>query len=132
MVVDSGWTGVILNTADSGTHWRTQYNMNDVGLTGLFFIDKKRGWATGLSEQGDSGWLLHTADGGNKWTKDKLGDIGYSDIAFLDKQRGVISTNKGWFFITTDGGKNWTKRRRPIRKYPWHFLEIFGPERKGI
>lgn len=131
MVVDDEWTGIILNTKDGGNHWQTQYRIKDIGLTGLHFIDNKIGWATGLSERGDSGWLLHTVDGGNKWTKEELGDIGYSDdMAFLDKQRGVISADKGWLFITTDGGKHRTKIRRPIRTYPWHFSEIF--EKKSL
>jgi photosystem II stability/assembly factor-like uncharacterized protein len=125
MRVDNGWTGVILHTEDHGDHWQAQYNIKDIGLTGIFFADKKSGWITGLAERGAPGWLFHTDDAGSTWTKEKLGDVGYSDPFFLDNERGLISTDKGWFFITLDAGKTWKKTRKPIRKHPWHFSEIF-------
>lgn len=123
---DDGWTGIILHTEDGGNHWQTQYSIKDVGFTAGYFTDKKNGWVTGLSEDGGDGWLLHTNDGGSKWRKEEFGDIGYSDVAFLDKERGVISTEKGWIFISSDDGKTWKKIKKPIRKKnPWHFSELF-------
>ncbi len=124
------WMGIVLQTVDGGKHWEKQYSIKDVGLTGIFFMDEKIGWLTGLSEDGGSGWLLHTADGGAKWMKEEFGDIGYSNPAFLDKQRGAISTKKGLIILTTNGGQTWQKIRKPIRKYPWHFSEMFEDDGK--
>ncbi len=129
--ITEDWTGIILYTEDGGKNWQPQYNLKYVGLTGLFFTDEKTGWVTGLSEDGGNGWLLYTVTGGAKWTKTEFGDIGYSDPAFLDNQRGVISSPMGWIFTTTDGGKTWDKKRKPLRKHPWHFSEIFEKTQSG-
>ncbi len=120
------WTGIILHTTDSGAHWQTQYKYvkHDVGLDNILFSDRKSGWVTGVTES-DYVWLLHTTDAGRTWQEKELGNVGFSYIAFLDNNRGILYPEKEWLLLTSDGGKTWTKVRKPLREHPWHFSEIF-------
>jgi photosystem II stability/assembly factor-like uncharacterized protein len=119
------WTGVILYTEDGGKHWKIQREVEGVWFKSIFFTDKKSGWVTGETEYGGIPWLFHTNDGGKTWLERGVEYIGDSYLAFLDRERGVISSDKGFILITKDGGKRWTKKRTPIHKYPWHISEIF-------
>lgn len=129
---NDAWTGIILHTEDGGSHWKVQYSIKDIGFTGLFFLDNKTGWATAEDEQeGGSSWVFYTDDGGNTWIKKELGYVGYGEPFFLDKRRGIVSTDKGWILMTTDGGKIWKKLRKPIhKKNPWHAYGLFQAEKK--
>jgi len=123
--VEDGEAGYVLHTTDGGKHWQTQYKYKkDSGLDGIFFMDDKSGWVTGATEQG-YGWLLHTTDAGKTWSEKKFPGIGDSYPRFIDKNKGLLSTDKGWLVITTDGGATWTKVRKPLPKQPWHFSEVF-------
>ncbi len=132
------WTGFILHTQDAGKHWQKQYELKEVenaALSTIFFIDDKSGWATGETAStpdyvGD-GLLLHTVNSGNTWSVKKFDGIGNNHVAFIDKNRGVITTEKGWIIITTDAGKTWRKMRIPIKKYPWHFSDLLEAEFPG-
>ncbi len=125
MRVSDGWTGIILYTEDSGKHWKVQHRLRDVGFHDLHLMGKKSGLVIGETESSEVGVLLHTEDGGKTWSEKRFETIGYSHLAFLDKERGVIYSSNGSFLITTDGGKTWNKRRPPLKRYPWHFSEIF-------
>ena len=63
---------VIEHTVDGGKTWNTQYeeltdkNLFYRGLRGIFFTDRKTGWAVGFK-----GITLHTEDGGKHWVRQK-------------------------------------------------------------
>lgn len=120
------WKGIILHTKDSGKNWKVQHTVEDMAFYELYFINKKSGWMSGHSESGEVGVLLHTEDEGMTWSKKEFDNIHNNNIAFLDNQRGAIfSANNGIVHITTDIGKTWHRKRIPLRKYPWHFSEVF-------
>lgn len=127
--VNDGWTGIILHTEDGGKHWNVQHKQRDVGFDDLHFSGKKLGWISGESEYGKVGILLRTEDGGRTWSEKAFENIGYNRMAFFDKNRGVVYSTgvlkTGLMFITADCGRTWSKRRVPLKKYPWHFSEIF-------
>lgn len=63
-----GWAvgadGLILATADAGTHWTQQASGTEAQLSGIFFLpDALHGWAWGDSV------LLVTRDGGQRWER---------------------------------------------------------------
>lgn len=121
--VTDGWRGYILHTEDGGKHWQVQHKISDLWLGDMVFTDKKTGWVTAVDE-GEGSYLLHTTDGGKTWEEESLGNVGYTELAFLDKAHGVLSSNKGWISVTNNGGQSWNQKRMPIRKYPWHFSEL--------
>ena len=92
----------------------------------LQFIDENNGWAIGhINEY--SGDRIFSSN--YQWWQDVdkkriSRHLFYSDV-FIDKDRGVILTEKEQMLITHDSGKTWDKQRIPIRKYPWHVSEIF-------
>ena len=92
----------------------------------LQFIDENNGWAIGhINEYSGDRIFLQTTNGGKTWTKKEFRDIYFTLMFFIDKDRGVILTEKEQMLITHDSGKTWDKQRIPIRKYPWHVSEIF-------
>jgi photosystem II stability/assembly factor-like uncharacterized protein len=77
-------------------------------LTGVFFLDEKRGWVVGHDAV-----ILRTGDGGESW------ELVYSapemqspllDIWFRDEQSGFAVGAYGFFLETSDGGDTWTDR----------------------
>lgn len=83
----------------------------------ISFTDSLNGWAAG-----DSGVILHTADGGVNWI---LQNSGTSDeisaLFFLDRNRGwasainySVSPYGTVLLKTTDGGANWTNSPYPV------------------
>lgn len=106
---------VIKRTADSGVKWSTQYK-NQLGregfsgLQGIFFINANKGWVVG-----EKGIILHTEDGGKRWTRQKNSNEkdSYRRVFFINSQVGWITGYqpgerwKGIILNTTDGGKHW-------------------------
>lgn len=92
------------NAAAGSSFWVTwtkqfeQYN-----LEGVFFLDKKNGWAVG-----GSGTVLATRDGGRSWIVQSSGTQNeLQSVYFLDGQSGWLVGQKGTVLTTTDGGANW-------------------------
>ncbi len=123
--VSDGWTGIILSTKDSGQHWRVQHKKQNAWFNSIFIAGQQTAWVIGNPEYSDYCYLLKTEDGGKTWTEKGFDNIGRSEISFIDRNRGVISSDKGWIVITNDSGKTWTKKRMPLSKVPWHFSKIF-------
>jgi photosystem II stability/assembly factor-like uncharacterized protein len=64
---------------------------------------------------GNGGALFHSSDGGQSWSKQRIGsppDVETDTIAairFTDTTRGVVTTESGARWSTSDGGATWTK-----------------------
>ena len=128
MVTEGSGVSTILYTKDGGERWSVQWKKKTgwMWLQQLQFVDESNGWAIGeITEYSGDGILVQTADGGKTWTEKEFKEIYFDKIFFLDKDRGVILTEKEQMLITHDSGKTWDKQRIPIRKYPWHVSEIF-------
>lgn len=70
-IVAIGERGLVVLSDDQGQHWRQAKQVPvSVSLTALSFIDAQRGWAVG-----HGGVILHTADGGETWTRQADGVV---------------------------------------------------------
>jgi len=114
---------VVLMTADGGRTWRRKEMQ---GISRIFFTDQNTGWAVGPT-------ILKTVDGGETWetpaepveiiglpVESSTYRFGFSDVFFLDAERGWLTgnfygenrNNIGGLFHTSDGGRKW--RRVPL------------------
>jgi photosystem II stability/assembly factor-like uncharacterized protein len=85
-------------------------------LNALYFTDSLYGWVVG-----DSGTLLHTADGGDTWQVQQSQTINNIEaVYFIDRDQGWASSHQfaelpyGTELLkTSDGGETWTKYDYP-------------------
>ncbi|MBM3323088.1 hypothetical protein FJY69_06395 [candidate division WOR-3 bacterium] len=106
---DRAERGAAFVTVDSGTNWQTATLPPGTPiLRAVEFADRSHGWACG-----DSGFIVHTEDGGLNWTRQPTPMCStLYDIEFADRYRGMASGD--WcVLVTTDGGANW-RRSAPI------------------
>ncbi len=77
----------------------------------IYFTDSLNGWIVtkGDNSPPDTGYILHTSDGGSNWEVQfsHVGD--FAAIQFLDNNTGYAYGFVGFtrFYKTTDGGVNW-------------------------
>lgn len=83
--------------------WVSQESGTSSGLSSVFFVDEKTGWAVG-----EEGTILATVDGGERWTAQMSGttEALYS-VCFVDDQRGWAGGSGGTVLSTVDGGATW-------------------------
>ena len=86
--------------------WRQDLEPAPSGITeklmDVTFIGNE-GWASGMN-----GTVIHTADGGRTWDKQKTGTSqALEGLFFLDAQHGWAVGWAGTILRTTDGGKTW-------------------------
>ncbi len=76
-------------------------------LNAVYFADSKRGWIAG-----DEGYVGHTEDGGQNWTRQIVATKDpINDIFFRNKDDGyLLSGNR--IFTTETGGESWQESRR--------------------
>ncbi|HVG37941.1 MAG TPA: YCF48-related protein, partial [Pyrinomonadaceae bacterium] len=89
-----GWTG-------------EQRGLAGKDLNAVHFTDSKRGWIAG-----DEGYISHTGDGGQTWSKQNIGlKEPINDIFFRNEDDGYVLSGNG-IFTTEDGGATWREARR--------------------
>lgn len=108
-VVAVGDHGVVLLSDDQGKHFR-QASAVPVSsqLTGVSFVDAKRGWAVG-----HWGAILSTIDGGETWQIQRLSsteDRPLFAVHFFNAQQGVAVGLWSLLLLTNDGGQTWTEQ----------------------
>jgi len=124
MLIKSAFHGLIFETENGGKTWSNKLG-EDNYFTSFCFLDNNIGWA--LHRLG----ALKTTDGGKKWVAVKNTTIRkdenhpfwkegiYTDIAFFDKQNGVITAalpnEFGYLLLTSDGGTTWKKKKGPAK-----------------
>ncbi|MBB1519453.1 WD40/YVTN/BNR-like repeat-containing protein [Aquipseudomonas guryensis] len=104
-LVAVGDRGHILFSDDSGRNWVQARVPSRQMLTGVFFVDDKKGWAVGHDAQ-----ILATTDGGANWTlqhEDLEREAPLLDIWFQDENRGYAVGAYGALLETSDAGKTW-------------------------
>jgi photosystem II stability/assembly factor-like uncharacterized protein len=115
-MVTVGERGHILLSDDNGTSWR-QANVPTVAtLTGVFFENRRLGWAVGHDAV-----ILKTLDGGENWTRVHYApeqECPLLDVFFLDEKTGFAIGAYGLFLETMDGGDTWSARS--ISQDDWH------------
>jgi photosystem II stability/assembly factor-like uncharacterized protein len=78
----------------------------------LFFIDSLHGWmvSTGYSGTADTGYIIHTSNGGYNWVVQKAEPQLFWRVQFVDTNYGYVVGGSSLANIkkTTNGGINWT------------------------
>ena len=102
----------VFKTINGGVTWtRERLPRATPELAGMHFVDANDGWAVGTAYNdttgAETGWVLHTTDGGLTWTRvpDTSAILGYS-VIFTDALHGWIGGDSG-VYATTDGGVTW-------------------------
>ncbi|MBI5605565.1 MAG: hypothetical protein HY879_19720 [Deltaproteobacteria bacterium] len=79
-------------------------------LFSVSFPSEKEGWASGRW-----GCLVHTADGGKTWVRQKTGvDLTLSSVCFINALEGWAVGEEGIILHTRDGGHIWKRQSSPI------------------
>lgn len=107
-----GAHGVVLLSDDQGKSWRQASAVPvDVTLTGVSFANEREGWAVG-----HAGVVLHTADGGDRWTLQRSApqeDRPLFAVHFFDREHGVAVGLWSLVLLTRDGGRHWQVQELP-------------------
>lgn len=99
--------GDVLRTLDGGYTWDTVFDYAGFdGIGKLFFTSNKIGYAYGgyIGDQGSSGTLLKTSDGGNSWIELTSLSECITCLSFINDDIGYAFTYKNNIYKTIDGG----------------------------
>jgi photosystem II stability/assembly factor-like uncharacterized protein len=103
---------MLFSTANGGFTWTAHRLPKDApSMTGLQFVSSSEGWAVGTDydwkTEVETGWALHTTDGGATWTRvDALTDALPNVVHFIDAGHGYVAGDDG-VWSTADGGATW-------------------------
>ncbi|WP_310450530.1 WD40/YVTN/BNR-like repeat-containing protein [Sulfuritalea sp.] len=109
-VVSVGDYGTVM-ISDGGAFRQAREVPVNSTLTAVTFVDDKFGWAVG-----HWGAILHTADGGETWTRQRLDttiDRPLFSVHFIDRNHGVAVGLWSLLLTTEDGGKSWNSVSLP-------------------
>jgi photosystem II stability/assembly factor-like uncharacterized protein len=127
-IVAVGDHGVILLSDDGVTFRQAKQVPVSSGLTSVSFVDERNGWAAG-----HWGVVLHTADGGDTWTLQRVDtsvDRPIFSIHFWNTNDGVAVGLWSLILRTKDAGKTWVpiKPVSPpeLQKTEINLFSIFG------
>ncbi|WP_118974556.1 WD40/YVTN/BNR-like repeat-containing protein [Taibaiella koreensis] len=104
--------GAVLKTANGGNSWALQDIHGDF-FRSIACVGPDQVWVVGYN-----GTIVHTADGGGHWEKQRNGDnpllkkYRLRAVCFKDSQTGYAAGDKGLLLKTTDGGKHWSEFER--------------------
>lgn len=105
-IVAVGDFGVVLLSDDEGRSFRQAAKVPVAStLTAVSFADDRNGWAVG-----HWGAILHTADGGESWTVQRLDtreDRPLFSVHFFNAREGVAVGLWSLVLRTRDGGRTW-------------------------
>jgi photosystem II stability/assembly factor-like uncharacterized protein len=117
-----GWAvgdrGAIWHTGDGGATWQQQQSHVTCPLTGVSFLDAKRGWVVGGARKpysgGTSGVVLATVDGGATWTAVRGAELlpALRGVRFFNAVQAIAYGASSPMFasgtcLTRDGGRSW-------------------------
>ncbi|BBI31647.1 WD40/YVTN/BNR-like repeat-containing protein [Cohnella abietis] len=134
----SGWAGGkgwIARTDDGGKTWKTQLKHKYI-VTQLFALNDKTAWATLDINKSQGLQLLHTTNGGSKWTE--AGIVPNRAFLHFISSKEAFSGNA----YTSDGGKTWVKLPVPAslvgdsyfhdRNHGWAVTQEEGKDKFNI
>jgi photosystem II stability/assembly factor-like uncharacterized protein len=106
-LVAVGQRGHVVLSDDNGKTWQQADVPVSSDLVAVHFPTAQRGWAVG-----HDGVVLHTADGGRSWTRQRDGrpnaaDVPLLDVWFADERTGYAVGAFGLLLRTEDGGARW-------------------------
>jgi photosystem II stability/assembly factor-like uncharacterized protein len=114
-------TNSIFRTTDAGVNWDLIYQVDDVDLDDIDFVNANTGWVIGHTSDTYQLAILKTTDGGETWTQSLADSDGYHGVAFfLNEQQGWISLLHATL-VTTDGGATWQRYTAPN----WMYFDMY-------
>ncbi|MFC1494313.1 WD40/YVTN/BNR-like repeat-containing protein [Thermodesulfobacteriota bacterium] len=101
-----GYFGSIFHSEDNGLSWTRKNAGTNESLSGVYFINEKKGWIVG-----ESGLILTTSDEGESWKKQKgpVTDQKLLKVQFINENQGWIVGTYGVIMRTEDGGNKWER-----------------------
>jgi len=109
LIIAVGQRGHLLVSPDNGLSWKQANVPTQATLTGVFFHDKKLGWAVG-----HDAIIIRTKDGGKNWERmhyKPQDECPLLDVVFLDNKIGFAVGAYGLFLKTSDGGDTWSPQQ---------------------
>ncbi|WP_437882943.1 WD40/YVTN/BNR-like repeat-containing protein [Pseudomonas sp. LRF_L74] len=98
-LVAVGERGLVLLSDDDGRNWRQAHQVPvSVALTDVTFANASDGWAVG-----HSGVILHSADGGERWTLQMDGRQAAQRMLELARERQVAGEVRAAEYLVQDG-----------------------------
>lgn len=96
-------SGFLLKTTDGGLTWQRiiLHTPFPGSPAAMHFTDASTGFIAGKQ------FLKKTTDGGITWTDVPAAAEDFTDVRFLDKQKGFATARSGKYFKTVNGGNNW-------------------------
>jgi photosystem II stability/assembly factor-like uncharacterized protein len=98
---------ISIATLAQNFNWTAQTSGITTNLRDVYFTDNQTGWAVG-----NSGVILHTADGGQTWAAQTSGTtLNLFTVYFIDNQTGWAAGHdlSSVLLKTTNGGTTWTE-----------------------
>ena len=116
----------------ASAQWRAQESPTDVELRGLSVVSPSVVWASG-----QRGTVVHTRDGGARWTRDTIPGAGMLDLRAIAATSDMIAHaisigDSSRVYRTTDGGRTWSLRWSATRKGTFLDAIRFWDARHGI
>jgi photosystem II stability/assembly factor-like uncharacterized protein len=110
------------------TRWHEHNSPITTDLHNVFFVSDSTGWIVSHN----TGTILHTKDGGDRWfVQAQLDSMYLEDIYFLDRNTGWISGKNGLIFKTDNGGESWDKHKIADKK-SWIYSVLFFNHTNGL
>jgi len=83
-----------------------------VNFHGVFFSDSINGFAVGGNDEGGTGIIILTTDGGETWQQQKIGNArALWGVCFKDANNGT-AVGDAQILHTVDGGETWDKKTK--------------------
>jgi len=107
-IIAVGQRGHVLWSDNAGQEWQQAQVPVSSDLVAVHFPVPAKGWAVG-----HDGVILHSADGGKSWQRQRDGrpdaaDVPLLDVWFRDERSGYAVGAFGTLLETQDGGATWT------------------------
>lgn len=110
-----GEGGTIQFSPDGGTTWRTQRAPTKRSLTGVAFVDDRRGVAVGLD-----GTVLSTDNGGLDWNDRSIEGVGHLYDVVVDGSGWRAVGERDVLLTAGPDAVTWTARRATGATLAWH------------
>ena len=117
-------SGVMLSTEDAGETWSpVDRQGHSGGISSLFFLDERRGWAAGFGD------VIATDDAGETWAPISADDDSryrapIRSVRFLDDRHGWVAGMQAYLARTADGGASWEAVATPVGSERPHFWDL--------
>ena len=108
VVDNNSFDGGVFRTTNGGTNWEHQYFVVSENPEKIYMYNRN----IGFSSTGDVfGYLYKTTNGGYNWTQIN-GEVGFSQIIFIDSLTGW-KADGNYMKKTTNGGSTWINQPLP-------------------